>query len=226
MSLVSEVQTLLDDADGVFWTDSHVYDACNEAQLYVWGETRHDIGTATFTVTANQEFASLPTTIYLPQRIVANNVEWFVTTYYELERDDRKWRAKSQAQPKWFVLHDIETLRLHPRPDDTYEYVLWGVNYPGTEIQSGTEDITAPKSLKRTVEFRAAAMIAQQTRPDLAELWNASYREHLAEFKRQLRNRHGHKIVRMRPSRRFTTRAHQGNLKVARNIGKDDILNG
>ena len=217
MSLVSEIQDLIDDS-GVFWIDQHVYDVANEALIEVWGELRHDIGTATITVTANQEFVDLPTTtIMIPQRIVANNVEWFVTNRVLLERDNRQWRALTQAQPKWFVPFDTETLQLVPRPDQTYTYAIEGVKYPTTEIAVGTEDITVAKDIKKALVFRAAALITMNTRPDLHGRWMEEFAVYINEARVRLRNRHGHNIRRLRPGK-AVTRAHQGHRGIGRLI--------
>lgn len=219
MAIVGEIQTLLDDT-GVFWTDQHVYDAANQAQMETWAELRHDIAVATITVTASQEFVSLPSSIMIPQRIVtvttATKLEWYVTTHAKLEQDNRKWRAEGVAHPKWFVVFDYNTLQLYPKPDATYQYEIWGVRYPPTEITTGTEDITAEKTIKKAVIFRAAALVAQMTRPDLFEIWIQEAQEYLREARKNIRKNQPHRFLRSVPATSSTQRAHMGYIGAGR----------
>ena len=221
MSLVSDIQDVINDA-GVFWPVQHVYDCANEAQLLVWGRTHHDIITTTTTVTATQEFITLPTTMYIPKKVIANNVEWFVTTYHELERDNRKWRGTVNQKPKRFIVHDAEHLRIHPLPDQSYSYVIEGVRYPPSEIiASGTTtttDITATPAIKQSVVYTAAAILAANTRPDLMVQWLGEANEYVIEAKKDLRKMGSSKITRLRPGDSFTW-AHMGRIESGRRRG-------
>lgn len=220
MAIVAEIQILLDDTAGVFWTDQHVYDAANQAQMEVWAELRQDITVATITVTASQEFVTIPATIMIPQRIVSvstdTKLEWYVTTHAKLEQDNREWRAEGVSYPKWFVVFDYNTLQLHPKPDATYEYEVWGVRYPPTEITVGTEDITAEKMIKKAIVFKAAAMVAQMTRPDLFEAWMGEAQDYLRKAKRNWRKNQPHKFMRIVPASNATQRAHMGYIGAGR----------
>jgi len=222
MAIVAEIQTLLDDSAGVFWTDQHVYDCANQAQMEVWAETRQDIIVTTATVTASQEFLSIPATIMVPQRIVTvttdTKIEWYVTTHAKLEQDNRKWRAEGVAQPKWFVVFDYNTLQMHPKPDATYEFEIWGVRYPPTEISGAAEDITAEKMIKKAIVFRAAALVAQMTRPDLFEIWHAESVNYMMKAKRNWRKNQPHKFLRPVPASSATQRAHMGYIGAGRMV--------
>lgn len=223
MAIVAEIQTLLDDSSGVFWLDQHVYDAANQAQMEVWSELRQDVIVSTVTVTASQEFVSVPATIMIPQRIVNvstdTKIEWYVTTRAKLEQDDRQWRLWDNTQPRWFVLYDYETLRLVPQPDATYEYEIWGVRYPPTQIEVGTEDITAEKAIKKAVIFKAAAYVAQMTRPDLFQAWLQEAKDYLIEAKRNLRKNQSHRAWTMKPTNMPLSKAHAGFIRAGRVTG-------
>lgn len=221
MSLYTDIQDLINDT-GVFWPAQNVYDAANEAQLIIWGRTRHDVFTTTHTVTATQEFITLNSEMYIPQKVIANNVEWFVTTYHELERDNRKWRGLSNNKPKWFIVHDAEHLRIHPKPNQSYEYVIEGIQYPQSEIGvSGTTttlDITARPAIKQAIVYTAAGILAANTRPDLMIQWFGEADEYLREAKSDKRKMGSAKITRMRPGDSMTW-AHMGTIDAGRRRG-------
>lgn len=215
MSVVTEVQTLLDDS-GVFWLAQHVYDASNEAQLYVWEELRHDITTQTLTVSASTTLVTLPTSIYIPQRIIRAQFEWFPTTYLELERDSRLWRSVNPSTPVWFVNWDAEHLRPYPLASAEIEFTIEGVSYPGTEITTGTEDISAIRPVKQAVIWRAAAILSQNTRPQLAASLAAAAEDYLSQAREHYHKDTGrHNIKRLRPGT-IWTHAHQGVINSGR----------
>ena len=215
MSLVTDIQELIEEAaTGVFWVNQQVYDAANQAVIDTWLNTRHDRSTATMSVSVNDVFKAIPTEIMIPERIILNNLEYFPTTFALLERENRNWRTAAAAQPKWFVMWDTRTFRLVPKADATYNFTVVGVQYPQVEISASDTDITAPALLKQAVAHRAAGIIFELTRPDLADAMRAQATEYEMEFKRQLRNRGGHRIDRLRPGTKFTI-AQSGVIKNA-----------
>lgn len=220
MSVISEVREILDES-GVFYVDQQVFDLANLAQMELWADLRHDVVVATATVTANQTFLNIRSGIsanmMIPQRVTDGNVEWFVTTHEELEREDRKWRTLTQGKTKWFVVWDAENLRLVPRPDQTYTYEFWGVRYPPTEIASGTLDITDRKAIKKALVFRTAALVVFGTRPDLAELWFRDSQEYLQRARKELRSLLSDRIWRVRPGKGDTW-AHMGSRFVGKQL--------
>ena len=225
MSLVSDIQDLINDS-GVFWPVQNVYDAANEAQLLIWGRMQTDVITTTTTVTATQEFITLDTAMYIPKKIIANNVEWYVTTYHELERDNRRWRGVPNDKPRWFVVHDAEHLRMWPMPNQSYEYKIEGVRYPPTElgtITSGTTtatntDITARTAVKQAIVYTAAGLLAANTRPDLMAQWLGDADEYLYEARADQRKAGGAKITRFTPGGSFTW-GHMGTIEAGRKRG-------
>jgi hypothetical protein len=205
MSLVTDIQELIEEAaTGVFWVNQQVYDAANQALIDTWLATRHDRTTASMAVSTNDVFANVPTEIMIPERIIINSLEYFPTTFALLERENRNWRSAAAAQPKWFVMWDTSRFRLVPKANAGYTFTVVGVQYPQEEITASVTDITAPALLKQAVAHRAAGIIFELTRPDLADAMRAQATELEMEFKKQLRNRGGHRIDRLRPSTKFT----------------------
>lgn len=217
MSAVSDVKALLDDA-GVFWIDAHVFDALNQSLLDVWTDVRHDITTATLTFTASQASIALSTNIMIPQRITREGFEWYPTTYMHLQRDNAHWRDTGVGTPRWFVQFDAETLVPYPRPDATIEFVLWGIRYPSIEVTSTSTDFTVQVPIKNGIVYRAAALLAQNTRPALGASWNAISEEWLARARMLLRQQFKHQMPVLRPGNVWTL-AHQGALRDGRKIG-------
>lgn len=222
MSIVTELQTLLEDSN-VFWINAHLYDHLNQAQLEVWGELRHQIGTATITASATNEFLGLPaTTVMIPQRVVRGDIEWFVTNKAALGRENKNWRELTPGEPKWFVLFDDNTVQLVPRADSTYAYTVEGVLWPQVEIgDSPNDDITQPYYIRQSVLFLAAANITANTRFDLYQQFYQEYRESLNQAKVELRKFGSHRIRRIRPGN-AVTRAHQGDRIIGKNIGANN----
>lgn len=205
MSLVTDIQELIEEAaTGVFWVNQQVYDAANQAMIDTWLNTRHDKTTASMAVVANDVFATIPTEIMIPERIILNSLEYFPTTFALLERENRNWRTAVTAQPKWFVMWDTRRFRLVPKSDNSYTFIVTGVQYPQVEISVSDTDITAPALLKQAIAHRAAGIILELTRPDLADAMRVQATEYELLFKKQLRNRGGHRIDRLRPGTKFT----------------------
>lgn len=227
MSLVSELRILLDEqAGGVFWTDSQVYNALNRAQLDVWAASNWDSIKTTFTVNSTGDIFSFNSSIMIPQYFVINNKEYFPSTMAKLEQYVRSssgvgsWRNTKAAQPFWFIQFDATRFRVYPKPDATYSFDLWGVRYPPSEISATTADITAPELVKRAVVYRAAALLMVATRPDLAAAMMEDAEKQIQDWNKRLRNRQGHRIFRLKPlvdprMDRFN-KAQMGVIKLAR----------
>lgn len=214
MSLVSDVQELLDETGvGTFWPKAHIYDACNQAQLDVWAKSHHDTVTSTLTLSNNSDLVAIPTGVYIPLYLTRSNTVYWPTTQARLEQHDREWKKVGKAAPKWFVMWDQETFRVFPKSDATYNFVLWGVRYPPTEVSGSAEDITAPSLIKQAVASTAAGLLTMETRPDLSEGFLDQAKDLLQQFMVQRRNLGGHRIWRLRPGMREDVAA-AGNIDV------------
>lgn len=186
MSFIAEVQELIDDV-GVLYIPGHVYNAVNEAAMDAWGELWHQTTTATVTVTGNQEFLDIPTSIMIPRRIRSNNTEWYPVDEHDMERYDEGWRSNSQGQPKFFIRWDAETLKLYPKSNGTYAYIIEGQGYPDFEVSATSTDFTSIKPLRQAVKFLAGAVLAENIRPDLAQAWRAEATDAMLQTKKRFR---------------------------------------
>lgn len=215
-TLADDIRQLLDEAGGsTFWPVAHLYDAANHAQILTWASTKHDIIQVTFTVDINNDIVALPASILIPQMFTLNNKKYFPTTMAKLEQYNREWKATTQAQPKWFAIWDAHNVRIFPRSDALYEFELWGVRYPPTELAVGTEDITAPRLVKQAVAHRAAGLLLEATRPDLSDAMESEALMLERKYKQQLRNRGGHRIWFLRPESKFA-RGQSGVIEIGR----------
>ena len=223
MSPVSDTQNLLDDS-GVFWVDDHLYDSLNEAQVDVWKAVRHDLAVGTATVTASQEFFSIPSPIMIPQRIVRAGVEWWATSRGRLERDNRKWRVLTVDTPKWFVPFDAETLQMVPKPDATYTLEIWGVRYPANEIGAAVLDLANTNlRITRAVQFRGAAMLAANLRAPLMEAWLAQSADYIHKARKLLSKQRSHTGMFLRPGSRSTA-AHMGIRSIGKGLAGNTVF--
>ena len=214
MSIVTDLETYLDEAGGaVFWGNQQVYNALNEGQIKVWTDTRFDLVESDFTVNLGDDIVAFNTTaIMVPQYFIKvpdgdtntnELVKYFPTTMAKLEQFQRNWRNdadKEPSQPRWFAVWDMSHFRIYPHPDKTYTFQLWGINWPQTEISTGTTDITAPEMIKRAVMYRAAERLFTYTRPDLAKQSGDLAVEVQQLWRRQFRNRQSHNITRLKPT--------------------------
>lgn len=218
MSIVSEIREALDEASGaVFWSPEQIYTAANEAIVDVFSTTRHEYATATITLTASAFGVALPSTIMIPQVIIGTSSAcYFPTTKAKLEQYCRTWRSTSASYPKHFVLRDVETLDVYPKPDAAYTFVVAGVPWPTvTELADGHEDITLPSVVRSAIVCRAVSELLEYTQPTLSQQFLSDAKSHEHEFIVSLRNRQSHNIRRLRPGTLFT-RAQSGSVELGR----------
>lgn len=213
MSLFSEIKIMIDEpGEGVFWTDSQVYDAANEAMLEMWAVGKYQISTATLTATAGADLIDLPCTLMIPQYFVGTGGKYFMTTHAQTENWLREWKLQARGYPKHLILWDTEHVRPVPSPDQTYTYQMVGLSWP-TEINALNQDLIAPRQLKYAIVLKAASNLVESTLPDLADAWHKEALNAEADHRRITRNSQSHNIGRLRPGTTFT-QAQQGNLKV------------
>ncbi len=202
MSLVTDVQQLVDESGGaVWWTAQQVYDAINEALLEDWAILKPQAGTATLTITAGSDILAFDrTTIMLPQYFIypSLNVKIFPTIHDELENWSRRWRGQSQARPQWAVLWDANHFRFWPQADATYQYVLWGVPWP-PEIGTATQDASLEIFQRKAVVLRAAASLLDLTQPDLADAYRGEADQHAKRAIEEVRQQFDANVDRIRP---------------------------
>lgn len=215
MSIVSDVQTLVNDS-GVFWGASHVYNAINEAQLEMWGDSQWAVTTATLTLGTNSDIVSMPATIMIPHKIVYGGIEYHPTSYMRLEQWSRTWRSAGAAQPKWFVVWDATHFRVWPKSDGVYELPVIGAGWP-TEITSTNTDITAHTTYKDAVAYRAAQILLEATRPDMADAMEELAEEARHTYKKNLRNQLQSRVMRVRPGTMFNM-AQGGSIRMGRRL--------
>ncbi len=209
MSIVSDVQTWIADT-GVFWPADNVYDAINEAQVDLYADAKYVISTATMTLTASTDIFSLPTAIMLPQWIERGGKKYFPTSQIRLEQYTQEWRKDPAATPKFFVVWDASHLRSYPKPDATYEFLLCGVPWPA-EVASTNTDISGDRTYKDAVAFKAASLLMEATRPDVAEAFEKESQSALLSYRKTLRRQLP--LIRLRPGSKFTV-AQSGDVKV------------
>lgn len=214
MSNLSQVRSYINDADGIFYIDAHVLDHINDCHLYTWWDTSPQLTTATLTVTASQDIATLPSTIMIPKYMEYNSRRYCASSQSELEDYAYNWRSAPIGQPKHLIVWDAERVRLFPRPDATYELKLVGIGWP-TEVSVGSPDISLDRHYQQIVEHKASASLLIFVRPDLAEIHDKEANEQLNDYKIGLRNSQPHRIWKLRPGSRFNV-AQQGNINIGR----------
>lgn len=216
MSIVTDIRLLLGNSS-LFWSDQHVYDAANEAQLEAYGRGKWAIGTNTLSVNTGDDLVYMHSSTMIPLYVEYLNKHYFITTQARLEQFSRSWKGASLGPPKWFVLFDFERLRVWPRPDDQYNMTLWHVPWP-TEISASVTDITGvDRSYTNAIVNWAGSNLFRFTRPDLSEALRREGDEWYMKFKRTLRNQQSHNIQRMRPGGLFQ-KALGGNIDMGRAI--------
>jgi hypothetical protein len=217
MSLVTDVRTLIDEpSGGVFWTDQHVYDACNEQLLRAYF---HEKGfrreSATLTITSGQDFVGIPAAIAVPHYIIYGSREYWPSTYQMMERYSENWRGEEASQPKAFIVWDHRTLRVWPAADGTYEMTVYGISWPD-EIAAGNQDITEDSTLKNCIAFRAASSLLQTTLPRQSAVYEQQAKELELKWHKHARGFRGQdKFNRLRPGTSFTIKQH-GNPSLFR----------
>ncbi len=217
--IITTVQTIINETGpGVFWPIQEVYDAINDAQLEKESIGYYPIGSATITFTASTSLIPWPNTILMwPHYLEYLGDQYFIITHAELERYDRNWRNTTLAQPMFFVLWDESTLLPYPVPDQNYVFNIWGPAW-GTEITSTSTDFVATNALlKQCIAFKAAAILFQCSRPDLAEQYIKESDEYEAKFRIQWRRQQGDNIKRLLPYTAYT-HAQAGNIRIGKRL--------
>ncbi len=200
MSMVSEVQLLLDEAGGpVWWSLQQIYDALNQASIDLHMDCKMTNASADLAITSGADLVAIPTSdIMVPQYVVYNNKRIFSTTQDELENWSRRWHDQPAAQPKWLVLWDWETFRVFPSSDANYTFTLWGLKWPD-EIGVSTPSIPVDATLYRAIVLLAVAYLLEFTQPELS----LTYMQEVEQFKQRMltnfRNNLGANITRLRP---------------------------
>lgn len=198
---IDNVQTLLNDL-GVFWPTQTVLDAINEAQLLAHAKTKWKKIGVPLQLNQYDDLVTIPSTIMIPQWVEDTKKRYFPSTQRELEHWLRTWRYADLATPTNFILWDASHLRVVPRPDQPYDYTLWGVGYP-TEITVANPTVEGHDIYVMAVTYWALALLLEFTRPDLADYQFAYAQELIVKYQRELRNQQGHNIRRLRPGQRF-----------------------
>jgi hypothetical protein len=199
MSLVSDVQILLDESGGaVFWLDSQLYDALNEALVELYASTKPLKTSTEIFIPAGAGLVPLPTTYLIPLYIEDADKRYDFTTLANLERLTRGWRGTPADIPQEFVMWDQFTVRPYPRADNDYIYTLWGVPYP-TEISLFNQDVTLPFKLKKAIVYKAASILLESTNSQLADALAQTSSVDEQAYLRQQRNNQSHNIRRLKP---------------------------
>lgn len=207
MSLLSDVRELIDDV-GVLFTDAHVYDAINEASVFVCAETSFVTSTATHTVTGNQEYLTRDVSVMIPQAIRGSARDKYIATTIDMNRYLEGWRSTTQTEPTHFLdWNDSETLQIWPIANQDYAYIEEGIGYP-TEVTSTSTDYTTIPPVKEAVKFLAASILVSMLRPDLKDGFVKEAQEALLRVKERARK---NRMVALRPNSPQTL-AHAGNI--------------
>lgn len=218
MSIITDVQLVLNDA-GVFWDTTQVLDAINQAQLELFARIKWLRTSATLSLVIGQEFVGIPSTILIPSWIEGpavskggevNPKRVFPSTQYELESFNRLWRGAELDEPRNFVLWDATTLRVFPRPDQSYSYTIWGIGMP-TAMGVG-DTLTGPTAYVTAVIDYSVGLLLSATRPELAQVYINNAEENVQSLIVNKRNNQSHNIRRLRPGKRFDL-SQSGNLR-------------
>ena len=200
-NIITTVQLLLNDL-GVFWPIQTILDACNEAQLAVFAQTKWAKVGVSLSLNTYDDLVIIPPSVFIPEWIEDGKRRYFPTTQRELEHFMRGWRMLDCSTPTNFVLWDASHFRVIPRPDKVYNYTLWGIGMPG-EITMASPNIIGPSHYINAISHAATGLLLEATRPDLAEAMKIQAAALVLDFKKYLRNQQSHNIRRMRPGKRF-----------------------
>jgi hypothetical protein len=213
MTVFEQVRILLDEANGpVFWTDSHICDALNCAQLYALPTLPREALTRTeWIVLAGQELITIPSTIMIPKFVEDSSQQYLVSSYTDLERYAKDWRGTSAGVPRYFVLHDHSRIRPYPIADENYQFTLAGVPWP-TEYTTSAVDPTSDPTLKSAIAHLAASDLLELTLPQLSDAYYSEGERLLNQFRKRSRNTHSHNIKRISPAIYFGNRQ-QGGIR-------------
>lgn len=216
MNIVSEVRIVLgESAGGVFWTDSHILDALNEAQLDLASENKISVSTSTWIVEAGSDLVAIPSEIMIPKIVEDTSREFFVTTQAKLEQYHQGWRGAGAGIPNWFVLWDAFNIRVWPRPDNDYQYNL--VGYPWPDELTISSDLTPDNyTLKKSLVYRTASVLLEATQPSLSDFLFQTALRYESDYKVGLRNAQSHNIIRLHPGPNRTNSGKSGVIKLGK----------
>lgn len=219
--ICADVRALLDESTAVFWTSTNVINAVNEALLECEAEVRTLWGTASIVVSS--EFVAIPdSTIMIPQRIIGtasgdtHPVEYFVTKQIDLERFWSGWRDayEDDAQSKFFIRWDADSLRCWPVSTASTTYTVEGILWP-TEIASESDSLNVTHELYHAIMYLAAAFLIDDSLPQAAEDYRKLAGDHISEYRTKQRQRGGHTLMSIAPATR-AQRAQQGSIRIGR----------
>lgn len=201
MTIVEELRLLLDESKGsVYWPTAELHDALNEAVLTVYSESRTILEVASLSVNAGDDVVYIPPTIMIPQHIESMGTKYFITTHAQLESYARDWKTAEFGEPKRFVYWDATRLRVWPRPDQSYDFDLYGVPYPD-EINDKNPDLKDDRLICEAVLHMAAAELVEHLYPQQADEYTNTAAEALRKMRVRLRNQNSHNIRRLRPGK-------------------------
>lgn len=222
MSATTDLQLILNDS-GVFWPTQNLFDALNEAQMFLAAETAWKINQSPMgtLVSITQGFLSsnadvIPFTdpafgqgFVIPKWIEGTNYNFqppvvkrfFPTTQRNLEHYLRTWKGDNKGQPMYFTIWDAYHFRVYPRPDqnNVYAFTLFYVTTPPTITTTG-QNLTGPIQYQKAVTLHAASILLEATRPDLADLYASQAATQVLAFKKQLRNQQSHNLRTLKPA--------------------------
>ena len=214
MSSLNTIRTYVNDSQGVTYPDNHLFDSLNDSLLDVYVDTKPTLTTATWTLTASADKATLPSTIMIPQVVIYNNLPYWFSTQAELERWSSTWRSASYAQPRWFVRWSHDQVRLYPKPDQTYTMTLIGVGWP-TELTPAASTVDSDSNWRQAIEHRTVAILLEMARPDLSAIHDAQYQQYRNNYMVDLRANQGHRLRQLRPGTRQNN-AQSGSINLGR----------
>ncbi len=222
MSLLTDLQIEVDEVAGpTFYVIEQIYDALNASMLEIWSNLKEWQRTsATIAISSGDNIISLPvTSVMIPQFVIYNGVKIFPTTHAMLQDWSDTWMNESPARPTWMVLWDAEHLRLFPRSDASYNFILYGVPWPteinASSIDASTDPLIADPLVRRAVVLRATAKLLEENQPQLSDLKLTEAMEWEARYAKQQRNSQGANTLRLRPGVAWDI-ANQGDIKLGR----------
>jgi hypothetical protein len=207
VSIVTTLQVLLNDT-GVFWPQAQILDAVNEAQLWVFAQTKWSRRSWLINLPKGTDIFQIPSDLLIPGWMESqvfntdgsiSHMRAFPTTHRELEHFLRTWRSAGLDAPQYFVIWDASHFRVFPRPDKAYTYTLWGVGYP-IEIVDNLGDLVGPPNYTQIIQNFSLGLLLNATRPDLSDFYMTQASLGVVEFKKHLRNFQSHNIRRLVPS--------------------------
>lgn len=222
MSIITQIQTLLDESGGlVYWSangNQPVYDAANTAISELYADLQGYIFvTAPFVIASNTPIVALSTTSFMiPQYTLDTNTnKVFMTVYDQLQDWQMTWLNNPPSTPQWFVLWDADHVRVFPTAAATTTYTMCGVPWP-PELALGTDTISGlDVMLEQAIVHKAAGRLLEFTQPELADKLELESLEYQKKYQRQLNNQQGANTLRLRPGKGWTI-AQFGDIRIGR----------